>query len=63
MEILQLLIVAALLFALITALIASNKGRNGLGWFFLGLLFGPIGLIWVLMVSSSKKIVEDITID
>lgn len=34
-----------LLFAIFSAVIASNKGRSGVGWFLIGLLFGPFGLI------------------
>jgi len=41
------------LFGLVSAIIASNKGRSGCGWFFLGFLLGPFGLILALVVSKN----------
>lgn len=36
----------ALLFCAVASMaIATHKGRSGLGWFFLGLLFGPLAFI------------------
>ncbi len=48
---------------IISAVVASNKGRNGLGWFVLGLLLGPWGLILALVVSkegsaSERRIIQ-----
>ena len=34
-----------LLCAIFSALIASNKNRSALGWFFVGAFFGPFGLL------------------
>lgn len=34
-----------LLFAVFSAALASSKNRSGLGWFLIGLLFGPFGLL------------------
>ncbi len=39
----------------ITALIASSKGRSAIGWFFIGFLLGLIGLIIVCVVGDLKK--------
>ena len=39
-------------FGAITAAIASSKGRNTVGWFFLGFFFGCIGLIIILCLSN-----------
>ena len=36
-----------LLFAIFSAVIANSKHRNAIGWFFLGLLFGPFALFAV----------------
>lgn len=38
--------------ALLASGIASSKGRDQLGWFLLGLFFGPIGLIAAGLVES-----------
>lgn len=34
-----------ILFAAFSAAIASSKNRSGIGWFIIGFLFGPFGLI------------------
>jgi hypothetical protein len=34
-----------ILFATFSAVIASSKNRSGVGWFIIGFLFGPFGLI------------------
>ncbi|QTN31959.1 DUF4339 domain-containing protein [Akkermansiaceae bacterium] len=39
----------------ITAAIASSKGRNTVGWFFLGFFFGCISLIIILCLSNLKE--------
>jgi hypothetical protein len=46
----QLLIMA--IFGGISAAIASSKGRNTVGWFFIGFFFGCIGLIIILCLSN-----------
>ena len=38
-------IVVALMFGVVSAIVASSKGRNSLGWFIAGLLIGPFSLI------------------
>ena len=35
--------------------IAASKGRNAVGWFFIGFLFGLVALIIVLVVSNLKE--------
>lgn len=40
--------------AFASAVIASNKGRSALGWFFLGCLFGIFALIVIAVISSNK---------
>lgn len=37
------------------AFIASQKNRDAVGWFFLGCLFGPVGLIGIAAVPSIPK--------
>ncbi len=46
-------IVAGVLFAIVTLVAAHSRGHSGL-WFFAGLLLGPIGLIWVLVLPKNE---------
>jgi hypothetical protein len=39
----------------ITAAVASSKGRNTVGWFFIGFFFGCIGLIIILCLSNVRE--------
>lgn len=48
-------LVVGLIFGGITAAIASSKGRNTVGWFFLGFFFGCISLIILLCISNLKE--------
>ncbi len=49
-----------LIFAIITAVVASKKGRNGFGWFFIGLFTGLVGLaIALAMLPKRYYIGED----
>ncbi len=43
-----------LIFGVISALIASNKGRSGCGWFIIGVLLGPLGIILALVISKNE---------
>ncbi|MEM6477830.1 MAG: hypothetical protein AAF647_02165 [Pseudomonadota bacterium] len=43
-----------LAFAVITALAASSRGRSGIGWFGLGLIFGIFALIAVLVMAPKS---------
>lgn len=45
------LIIFPFAFAVISALAASSRGRSGVGWFFLGLVFGPFALLAVLVMA------------
>ncbi|MDZ4184727.1 MAG: hypothetical protein U1D97_07090 [Desulfuromonadales bacterium] len=47
-----------LMFGVLSAIVASNKGRSGCGWFILGLLLGPLGFILSLVTSTDKQSVE-----
>jgi hypothetical protein len=47
-----------LLFGVVTAVVATNKGRNGCGWFLLGVLLGPFGFILSLVVPKDQPVVE-----
>jgi Double zinc ribbon len=47
-----------ILFGVIAAVVATNKGRSGCGWFALGVLLGPFGLILSLVVPKNQPAVE-----
>jgi hypothetical protein len=47
-----------LLFGIISAVVASNKGRSGCGWFILGVLLGPFGFILALVASRNSTTIE-----
>lgn len=51
-------VVIWLLFGVVSAVIASSKGRSGCGWFLLGILLGPFGLILALVVGRNTTEVE-----
>ena len=52
------IIIIWLLFGLVSAVVASNKGRSGCGWFLLGVLLGPFGFILALAVTQDQKAIE-----
>ena len=40
----------------ISSVVASNKGRGGFGWFIIGLLLGPAGVVQGEIVNILLKI-------
>ena len=42
----------------ISSVVASNKGRGGFGWFIIGLLLGPAGVVLALVVSKNSEVIE-----
>ena len=47
-----------LLSGIVSTTVATNKGRSGCGWFVLGFLLGPVGLILALVVSRNQPVLE-----
>ncbi len=47
-----------LLFAIFSAVIASNKGRSGFAWFLIGFFFGPFGLLVAVLPAQQKQTQE-----
>jgi len=47
-----------LLFGIVSAVVASNKGRSGCGWFALGVILGPFGFILALVVPKNQEAVQ-----
>lgn len=43
---------------IVTAVVADRKGRNTGGWFLIGLLLGPIGIVLALVISPDNDVVE-----
>ena len=41
--------VVALVFGVVSSMIACSKGRNSLGWFLAGLIIGPFALVVAAM--------------
>ena len=58
MEIVIPLLFLWLLFGIVSAVVASKKGRSGCDWFALGVLLGPFGFILALVVSPNQKKVD-----
>lgn len=44
-----------ILFGIASAVVGTQKGRSGCGWFAIGMLLGPFGLLFSLLVSSEKE--------
>ncbi len=47
-----------ILCGVVAAVVATNKGRNGCGWFALGVLLGPFGFILSLVVPKNQPVIE-----
>lgn len=54
----MLIFLGCVISGIICAVIASNKGRSGAGWFFIGLLFPLLGIILAVVIGENKKVVE-----
>lgn len=59
MEIVITTIIAWILFGIISAVVATNKNRSGCGWFIIGFLLGPFGLILSLVMSTKTEIIQE----
>ena len=56
------ILIGWLLFGVVSAVVAVNKGRSGCGWFALGVLLGPFGFILALVVPKNQEAVETKTV-
>lgn len=54
----MMILIIWLLFGIVSAVVASNKGRSGCGWFAIGILLGPFGFILSLVVPKNQGAVE-----
>lgn len=52
---LMAVIVFWVLCAIFSAMLANGKGRDGAGWFFVGLFFGPFGLLVAALPPLEAK--------
>lgn len=50
---------AGLLTGISAAIVASNKGRDVTGWFLLGFILGPIGIVLSLVVSRNEENLQE----
>ncbi|GEM_PF-1851323 len=48
-----------LILAIFTAIVASKKGRNGFGWFLIGLFTGIVGLAISLAILPKKYYIDE----
>lgn len=56
-------IVIWILFGIVSAIVATNKGRDGCGWFVIGVLLGPFGFILSLIVEKKEQVIERNTLN
>lgn len=49
------IVVVWIVIAVVTAIVASSRGRHGFGWFLLGCLFSIFALILVALLPSLKQ--------
>ena len=47
-----------LVFGLVGAVVATNKGRSGCVWSVLGLLLGPVSCVLAIAVSKNQPVLE-----
>lgn len=52
-----------ILFGIVSAIIASGKGHSGCGWFALGVLLGPLGLILILFLPKNQNELDNKAIE
>jgi len=55
MDLMIVLPMLGLLFGVFSAVLASSKNRDGLGWFLIGLLFGPFGLLVAALPAAEPR--------
>jgi hypothetical protein len=55
---LEAALVVWLLFGVASAIVASKRGRSGCGWFALGFLLGPFGLLFAFVASPNQSRVD-----
>lgn len=49
------IILFGLLFGVVVSHFAKNRGRSAFGWFFIGFLFGVIGLVLIFLLPKVEK--------
>ena len=49
-----MILLASLLFGIVSAMVAHHRARNALGWFIAGCLIGPFALVVVLLPMALK---------
>jgi hypothetical protein len=52
------LLFCVLFCGVISAMVARGKGRSGCGWFVIGVLLGPLGLIASFVIGADKEGLE-----
>ena len=58
MELFIIFICLWIMCGIVAAVVANRTGRNVGGWFLIGLLLGPIGIVLALVISPNDNVVE-----
>ena len=48
-------VVVAIVFGVVSGIVARSKGRSSLGWFVAGLLIGPFALVVAVLPAKPKE--------
>lgn len=48
-------ILVAIVFGIVTGIVARSKGRSSLGWFIAGLLIGPFALVVAVLPARPRE--------
>lgn len=59
-SIIFIILLPALISGFVSAVIASQKGRDGFGWFFVGVFFAPIAIPFALVASPIRSNMESL---
>jgi hypothetical protein len=47
------------LLGLVAAMIGRGKGRSGCGFFALGILLGPFGILWAMLAGRDQRAIDE----
>lgn len=58
----SILVAWCLLFGILSGIVAAAKNRSFIGWLILGILFGPIALLFAAIMSAEQRPVNPETL-
>jgi len=53
----ELVLIMWMLFGIVCAIIASSKNRSAFGWFVLGVLFGPLSILFIAIARKEDTVI------